>query len=136
MPLAAAESISGTGDSMSTVLVVVPLVALAVAALAIMGIAHCGGMQEPTRDMMRFCMTFMRHSGDEAERCASAKNLDRVNDAGAIPALVDVMRDDQVPEARNIKATDKREEIKQPVGERANAIMIELFSRNPWHPAG
>lgn len=84
---------------MGTILIIVLLVAIALAGLAIVGIVRWGHMQEHTRDMMRFCMKFMLHSENEAERCASAKSLGRVNDPGAIPVLVDVMWSEQEPEA-------------------------------------
>ena len=83
---------------MVTTLVIVLLIALALAALAIISIVRWNRMQEHTRDMMRFCMKFMLHSDNEAERCASAKSLGRVNDPGAIPVLVDVMWDEEEAE--------------------------------------
>jgi tetratricopeptide (TPR) repeat protein len=96
--VAAAEPASNQHGDMATVLVIVLLVALGLAALFIFGLVHWSRTQEHTRDMMRFCMKFLLHSENEAERCASARSLGRTNDPGAILILVDVMWDEEEAE--------------------------------------
>jgi tetratricopeptide (TPR) repeat protein len=96
--IAAAEPTSGQHGGMATVLVIVLLIALGLSALLIVGLVRWTRTQEHTRDMMRFCMKFLLHSENEAERCASARSLGHTNDPGAILVLVDVMWDEEEAE--------------------------------------
>jgi tetratricopeptide (TPR) repeat protein len=57
------------------------------------------------------CMKYLVHSEDEAERCASARALGRINDPGALLVLVDVIWDEEETEAVRKAASETLHEM-------------------------
>ena len=105
-PVTAAPPTGQEGASMLTVLLVVVLAAIALAALVIAGLVLWGRKQEHIGDMMLFCMKYLVHSEDEAERCASARALGRVKDPGALLVLVNVVWDEDQTDAVRAAASE------------------------------
>jgi len=99
-PVIAAETVTRPNDGgMTTALLIIVLGAIALSALIIAGLVLWSHKQEHMRDMLLFCMKYLIHSKDETERCDSARALRRVKDPGALLVLVDVIWDEEEPEA-------------------------------------
>ena len=92
---ASAEQGAGVGSGMAAALVTVLLVAVVLAALMIFGIVFWSRKQEHIQDMLLFCMKYLIHSEDEAERISSAKALGRANDPRALLVLLNVTWDEE-----------------------------------------
>lgn len=98
--VAAVSSVNGTDDgSMLVTLLIVMLATLIAAALIIFGLVFWSHKQEHIGEMLLFCMKYLVHSEDEAERCASARALGRANDFGALLVLIDITLDEEESEA-------------------------------------
>lgn len=111
-PAAAVETVTGqSGGGMLAALLIVILTAIALAALVIVGLIFWSRKQEHISEMMLFCMKYLFHSEDEAERCASAKALGRANDRGALLVLVDVISDEEETEAVHKAAREALHEM-------------------------
>ena len=80
---------------MAPVLLFVMLGAVAVGALIIIGLVYWGRKQEHLGEMTHFCLKYLVHSEDEAERCAMAKALGGANDTAALLVLFDVALDEE-----------------------------------------
>lgn len=80
---------------MLPVLLIVVLGALAIAAMIIAGLVYWGRKQDHLGKMTHFCLKFLVHSEDEAERCAMVKSLGEANDFGTLLVLFDVALDEE-----------------------------------------
>ena len=111
-PVAAVESAAGldAGDMFAAILIVI-LTAVALGALVIIGLVFWSRKQEHIDDMMLFCMKYLVHSKDEAERCASARALGQVSDPGALLVLANVIWDEQETEAVRKAASETLHEM-------------------------
>lgn len=111
-PVAAVETVSGSGNGgMLTALLITVLAAVVVAILIITGLVFWGRKLEHIEEMMLFCMKYLINSQDEAERCASAKALGRSNDYGALLVLIDVALDEEESEAVRKAASETLHEM-------------------------
>jgi tetratricopeptide (TPR) repeat protein len=111
-PVTAVESVTGPGGGgMLAALLIVILTAIVLAALVIIGLILWGRKQEHISEMMLFCMKYLVHSEDEAERCASAKALGRANNPGALLVLADVVWDEEETEAVRKAASEALHEM-------------------------
>lgn len=101
LPVAAAESAASDG-SLFAVFSIVVLGAITLAALIIVSLVLWSRKQENISDMMLFCMKYLVHSEDEAERGASARALGRMKDPGALLVLINLVWDEsEKDEVRN-----------------------------------
>ncbi len=94
-PVSSAESAtSPAAGGMLIPILITMLAAIALSALAIIGLVYWVRKQQHIHDMMLFCMKYLVNSEDEAERCAAARALGRTNDSGAILVLINVLWDE------------------------------------------
>jgi len=111
-PVEAVEpTTSSVVGGMAATLLIIVLGAVALGALIIVGLVLWSHKQEHIHDMMLFCMKYLVHSKDEAERCHSAKALRRVRDPGALLVLVDVIWDEEEPEVVREAASEALHEM-------------------------
>jgi len=113
-PAASASDVAAAGSSdIVSGLLIALAIALVVAVLAVIGLVFWGRKQESITDMMLFCMKYLVHSENEAERSSSAKALSRVKDPGALLVLIDVVGDNEESHAVRKAAGEALHEMAQ-----------------------
>ena len=83
-------------------LLMVMLGAILVATLIIVGLVYGGHKQDQLGEMTHFCLKYLVHSEDAAERAEMAKALGGANDTAALLVLFDVALDEE--EAESVRA--------------------------------
>ncbi len=121
--VAAVESLTGQDDSgMLTPLLIVISLALALAALFIIGLIFWGRKQDYIHEMMFFSLKYLVNSQDQEARCASAKTLGQTNDVGALLVLFDVTLDEDETEVVRKSASEALHEMSDHFHKQKEAI--------------
>ena len=132
--VAAVSSVNGQDDgSILVTLLIVVLATLVVTAFIIIGLVVWSHKQEHIDEMILFCMKYLLHSQDEAERCASARALGRANDYGALLVLIDITLDDEETKSVRTAARDALHETSAHFRKHKQVITdleIEVEERN------
>jgi tetratricopeptide (TPR) repeat protein len=110
-PAAAAESAAGAVAGAAPGILMALLVGVLLSAVIVMGLVLWSRKQEHLHDMVVFCMKYLSHSEDEAERAQSARALGRAKDPGALLTLANLTWDEEEPEAVRKAASDALHEM-------------------------
>jgi len=110
-PAAAAESATGAVVGAAPGILIALLVAVLLSAVIVMGLVIWSRKQEQLHDMMLFCMKYLVHLEDDAERAHSARALGRAKDPGALLTLANLTWDEEEPEAVRKAASEALREM-------------------------